>query len=100
MTDLKTLTDEQIGQLRADVTAEFDRRRALAAAAAAVTKANLDYLAAEGTKDGDPWRQPTGSHDTYPAGWRVSHGDREWEAVRSGAMGTPGQSPDWREVAG
>lgn len=99
MLDLRTLTDEQLGQLRADVTAEHDRRRTLAAAQDRIIQANRDYLAAEGTAPGDPYRAPTGYHDAYPHGWEVTHDDKTWVSTRDGATGVPGDSPDWRQVA-
>lgn len=95
--DLASLTDEEVGHLRAAVNAEYDRRQALAAIPARLEAANLEYLAAEGVTDGLPWRAPTGAHDAYPLGWTVEHDGKAWVSLTAF---NPWEPPTgWREVA-
>jgi len=57
---------------------------------------NKAYLGTEGTAEGDPWRQPTGSHDAYPLDWLVTHSDKNWRSLVAGNVWEPGVS-GWAE---
>jgi len=43
------------------------------------------------------WRQPTGAHDAYPAGARVTHNGDTWVSVTGANTGEPGVS-GWQRV--
>lgn len=68
MTDLTTLTDEELDGLRVAVLTEQERRRTLADAPAQAVALADRYAAAIGRQDGDPYQPVTGAHDAYPKG--------------------------------
>lgn len=88
--DLTELSDYELFDLRRQVREEQERRHKITSAPAVINRANADYLTATGVETGQPWRQPTGAHDAYPAGWQVEHDGKTWEPGMSG----------WREVGG
>jgi hypothetical protein len=92
MTDYTTMTDAELQQILADVSVEVNRRALLVAIPDQIADLNADYLAAEGTAEGEPWRQPTGSHDAYPLDWIVTHNEGEWRSLVSGNVWEPGVS--------
>jgi hypothetical protein len=97
MSDLTTLTDVALTQLRVDVEAEQRRRNLVASAPDTVAGINAGYLAATGIEQGDPWRQPVGAHDAYPLGWTVTDAGKTWESTIGGNVWRPGVT-GWREV--
>lgn len=94
--NLTELTDEELDRLRFDVLAERERRQALASIPEQIDLANRTYLTAEGTTEGDPWRQPTGAHDAYPEGFTVTHDGKTWLSLTPANVWEPGTS-GWRE---
>ena len=44
------------------------------------------------------WVQPTGSHDAYAAGDKVSHNGKNWQSTTSGNVWEPGVY-GWEEIA-
>lgn len=94
---LRTLTDEDLDTLRIDVLAEQERRARLETTPNTIEQLNRDYLDAEGTQPGQPWRQPTGAHNAYPEGWTVEHNNKTWISLTPANTWEPGIS-GWREV--
>lgn len=46
-----------------------------------------------------PYVPPSGAHDSYGKGERVTHNGQVWEAVRSGVVHSPDEyAPDWRLI--
>ena len=43
------------------------------------------------------WVQPTGAHDAYEEGARVTHKGKEWESTTSDNVWEPGES-GWRKI--
>ena len=97
--DFTNMTDAAVDELLDAAYAESQRRAALRAAPAAIEQAAAAWREAAGRQDGDPYVAPAGYHDAYPLDAIVTHGGRRWRPTRDGATGTPGGSPDWREIA-
>lgn len=95
--DLSALSLEELINLRGRVAAEIHRKQTLADAPARVDELATQVLTAEGIAPGDPWRAPTGAHDSYPSGWLVTHGGKTWESLIPANVWEPGVS-GWREV--
>lgn len=95
--DWSALTDEEVETEVSLGTAEMERRKTLADAQKQVDDINRAVLEAEGIKPGDPWRQPTGTHDAYPQGSVVTHNGSEWDSLVSGNVWEPGVS-GWRQI--
>lgn len=95
--DLTTLSDEELDQHRRGVLIEQERRATLERGPDTIARLNCDYLQAEGTKPGQPWRPPTGAHNAYPQGWQVQYGGKQWESLTPANVWEPGTS-GWREV--
>lgn len=70
--DLSSLSDAELDQLRQEVGVEIERRRVLAEAPNRVEAIAEEVWRASGKEDGDEWVQPTGAHDAYKVGDRVS----------------------------
>lgn len=96
--DLKTLTDEELLILVDQANKEYETRRVRVDAAAQMRALGIQYLQASGVEAGDEYVTPTGYYDAYPKGWKVRHNDAIWESLRDGAIGVPGESPDWRQI--
>lgn len=50
----------------------------------------------------EPWVQPTGAHDAYGLGARVTHAGSTWESMVPANVwepGTPGTAALWREIS-
>jgi hypothetical protein len=95
--DVANLTDEELAAEKEGIIAEQDKRSIMAQAPVMIAQLNQDYLGAEGVVEGEPWRQPTGSHDAYPLDWVVTHGDKTWQSTVAGNVWEPGVS-GWREL--
>ena len=123
--DFTNMTAEQIQALIVEAQAALDTRVEVAAAAQAVHDAIQAYAAATNTTtlqawralapegveipddpepeplpDAPAWVQPTGAHDAYSAGDRVTFEGRVYESVISGNSWSPLAYPmGWRLVA-
>lgn len=98
--DWESLTVQQLAEVLNLARVEQHRRQTIAGAVDAVPEIRDAILAAEGQESGGPFVPPTGAHNAYPIGWIVTFNSIEWEATRDGAHGVPGESGDWRQVAG
>ena len=97
--DENAAADAAEADAAAVATARADFERALALNAEAELAAlQAAILAAGGIEPGDPWRQPTGAHDAYPLGAKVSHNGKNWESTVAANVWEPGVS-GWREDA-
>lgn len=94
--NLASLTDDEVSQAYTALMVEAERRRTLATAAQQVDAINAAVFAAEGIKDGDEWRQPTGAHNAYRKGAIVTHQGKTWESTTPANVWAPGAS-GWRE---
>lgn len=92
--DVTALSDTDLAALRDQVLAETERRAHLANIPATVDALATQYLIADGATPGAAWRQPTGAHDAYPAGWRVRFGGKDWESLIGGNVWQPGDAGD------
>ena len=97
--DFTTLTDAQVNELLAAAYAESQRRAALRAAPALIEQAAAEWREAAGRQDGDPYVEPTGYHNAYSFDALVTYEGKSYKATRDGAVGIPGQSPDWWQVS-
>lgn len=97
--DYTTLTDTELQEIFHAATEETSRRNLITAALQREPTLQTGYLVALGRADGEEYVPPTGYHDAYPLGWKVVYQGVEYEALRNGAIGVPGESPDWRRIA-
>ena len=95
--DFTELDDIELNYLRIEVQTEQERRRTLAHAPAQADDLARRYRDATGIQDGDPWTQPHGAHDAYPAGSIVTHNGKTWVNIILANVWEPGTS-GWREV--
>ena len=97
--DFADMTDAQVDAELGNLYAESQRRAALRAAPAVMEQAAAEWRAAAGRLDGDPYVEPTGYHDAYAFDALVTYKGKQYRATRDGAVGIPGQSPDWWQVS-
>lgn len=99
--DVEALTGDELRALYIQVTAEMQRRDALAKAAAEMERAADDVAKAAGVTrpagEGEAWVQPTGAHDAYRKDATVTHGGKTWVATSDWNVWEPGVS-GWREI--
>lgn len=111
MDRIEDQSDEDLARYAAAIRAEQDRRRTLANAESQMADLNRRYLNAQGLKPGDPWRPPSGAHDSYPKGWEVTHDGKTWIADADGTAWEPGvagwtqkveegEHPEWVQPGG
>lgn len=97
MSDVSTLTDEELNNLRLEVLNEVERRYRISAAPQQAEALSRRYLVDTGKFAGTAWSQPTGAYDAYPTGWLVTHNSKTWESTTPANVWEPGVS-GWREV--
>ena len=123
--DFTDMTAEQIQALIAEAQAALDARAEVAAAAQAVHDAIQAYATATGTTtlqawralapegveipddpepeplpDAPAWVQPTGAHDAYSVGDRVTYQGHVYESLLNGNSWSPVAYPQgWRPIA-
>lgn len=95
--DVESITDDELAVLMTAVYDEHARRRALVTAFDADPSLGVLYLENNGREEGAPYKQPTGAHNAYPLGHRVTHDGKTWVAQRDGSVGVPGESAEWGE---
>lgn len=108
--DWSTLTDDELAQCQLDISAEQEQRSLLVYIPQQIAALNQEYLDAEGTEPGEPWRQPQGAHDAYPKDWVVTHQDKTWASLVDANVWEPptnwreqtveGQYPEWVQPMG
>lgn len=91
--DLSALSDAELKALQEDAAREYGRRQI----PRTMDRLNVEYLTGEGVAQGNPWRQPMGSHDAYPLGWQVTHNETHWQSLVSGNVWEP--PTNWREIS-
>lgn len=95
--DYTDLTDQEFQEVKLEVEQEANRRAALRDTPIVIDRLLTQNLNAVGVVRGDAWVQPTGAHNAYPAGWSVTHNEKEWESTVLGNVWEPGVS-GWREI--
>ena len=78
MTDYKTWTDADLTAARDAIATEIERRALLAQADQLAADLAARIAAASGKGQGEKWVQPTGAHDSYPAGAKVVYGGKTY----------------------
>ena len=73
MTDYKTWTDADLASARDAIATEIERRALLAQADQLAADLAARIAAASGKGQGEAWVQPTGAHDSYPSGAKVTY---------------------------
>lgn len=96
MVDIKSLTDNELEELKVNIAQEQADREFLKEAPEKANQLAEHYAIASGAVSGGPWVQPTGSHDSYPSGWTVTHLGKEWVNITPANVWEPGVS-GWRE---
>jgi len=89
---------EALHEHRVAILTELEHRKTVETAAAQAEQLAERYARAIGRTDGDEWVQPTGAHDSYPAGAAVTHDGRTWVSTTPANVWEPGVS-GWREQA-
>lgn len=104
MTDLNSLTDDELDTLRVAVLTEQERRQILATIPAQVDDLTRRYQLATGRVDGDDWRQPTSALDAYQLDAIVTHKGRSFQSLIPANVWEPGDPADpqayrwWRDL--
>ena len=96
MTDYEIMPDDELVAAMNEIQAEHSRRTVLKLAQDNNVGLTDAYLTTIGRAPGQPWTQPVGAHDSYPLGWEVTHGGRDWTSIVDHNVWTPGVS-GWRE---
>lgn len=91
------LTDSELQEIFHAATEETSRRNLITAALQREPILQTGYMVALGRADGEPYVAPTGAHDAYPQGWKVTHDGKTWVSLVDGNTWEPGVS-GWREV--
>lgn len=95
LNDLDDLPTDDLKAIFVHVQGILGRRSIIEGAPMEADRLAREVLEAEGVACGDPWRQPTGAHDAYPAGWTVTHDGALWESLTPANVWEPGVS-GWR----
>ena len=97
--DYTQLTDTELQEIFHAATEETSRRNLITAALTREPILQTGYLTALGRADGEEYVAPTGAHDAYPQGWKVTHNGKTWESLVPFNVWEPGIA-NWRKVAG
>lgn len=93
--DYKTLTDAEVTQLKSEASLEEQRRIRVANAPQQAEQIAVEYLKDVGREDGSDWVQPTGAHDAYPVGYKVTYNGKEYENLIPANVWAPDLDPRW-----
>lgn len=93
--DLATLTDAEVTELKSLASLEEQRRIRVAAAPAQAEALSAAYLKDVGRTSGSEWVQPTGAHDCYPLGAKVTYGGKEYESLIPANVWVPTLDARW-----
>lgn len=119
--DLATMTDADLAALVKQAAAETEKRKAASATRVAVDAALAEYATATGltlvqawkkiapdgaTVDPTPaptapdWKEPTGAHDAYAKGGRVTYKGAVYESLIDKNVWSPEAYPQgWKKLA-
>lgn len=78
--DIAALSDVVLYDLAARFRLERDRRETSKRAADGISKLVREVFDAAGG-DGQPWKQPTGAHDSFPINVVVTHKGKVWRST-------------------
>lgn len=84
-------------QVDRDVAAEVARQQSLEETEAQLALVRANMTLAPPPTTGGAWVQPTGVHNAYALGSKVSHAGKDWESLTPFNVWAPGVS-GWREV--
>jgi hypothetical protein len=73
-----TLTDEELADLKAQISLEEQRRLRVERIPEQIKELNLQYL--EDTDDGE-WHEPTGLHNAYPKYYTVMYEGKIYKSI-------------------
>lgn len=93
--DYATLTDAEVTALKSAASLEEQRRLRVARAPQEAETVAATYLKDVGRGDGSAWVQPTGAHDAYPLGYRVTYGGKEYESLIPANVWAPDLDARW-----
>lgn len=93
MNDLTALADADLDDLAERVAAEVSRRQTLALSLPTAAALNARYLSATGETQGGPWVRPTGAHDAYQTGDRVTPEGQVYESLIDANTWSPTEYP-------
>lgn len=96
--DFTPYTIEDLEDLILAAKAALESKTVLATAESKIDAILTEVKAAQGFRENDVWVPPTGAHDSYPVGARVTYGGKIWENLTSANVWTPGES-GWRQYA-
>ena len=88
--DLTALTDDEARDLLARVYADVQRRDAIAQAHAQAEALATVYAAATADQHSEPYAAPTGAHDAYQTGDRVTYNGQIYESTIDNNVWEPG----------
>ena len=90
--DYTALTESELQEIFNAVTEETSRRNLITAAISREPILQTGYLTALGRADGEEYVAPTGAHDAYPLGWKVTHDGKTWVSLTAANVWEPGVS--------
>lgn len=94
--DFTPYTVQDLEDLIAAASRAMRDKKTVLSAAEKIDAIIAEVRQAKGFKDGDPWVQPTGAQDSYPAGAKVTHLGKVWLNTKPANLGAPGAA-GWRE---
>ena len=96
---ISDIPDMDVEEALGILYAEAARRATLRAIPTAIEEAAAAWREASPREDWDEYVEPTRYHDAYSFDALVTHEGKRYKATRNGAVGIPGQSPDWWQVS-
>lgn len=90
-----TLTDAEVTQLKSEASLEEQRRIRVTNAPVQAEAISIEYLKDVGRVTGTAWVQPTGAHDAYPVGYKVTYNGKEYENLIPANVWVPDLDARW-----
>jgi hypothetical protein len=91
-----TLTDEELADLKAQISFEEQRRLRVERIPEQIKALNLQYL--EDTDDGE-WHEPTGLHNAYPKNYMVMHEGKLYISIVDANVRYITEAEAWEDTA-
>ena len=96
--DFTPYTVQDLEDLISAASVAMRAKRTILTAAEKIDEILTEVKQAQGFHDGDVWKQPTGAHDSYPAGAKVTYLGKVWLNTTPANVWVPGVS-GWREFS-
>lgn len=93
--DYSTLTDAEVTALKSAASLEEQRRLRVARAPEQAEAVAATYLKDIGRTSGTAWVQPTGAHDAYPLGHKVTYNGKTYESLIPANVWAPDLDARW-----